>query len=174
MPELELLAYTSLVMKRRTVQRWIIWLLPLMVLRAFVPAGFMVAAQAGDLSLVFCPSVSTGPHSGADVTADRSEGLDTRSAATAHHDHAAHHSEHSAPSVEHQAHHGSQSEAAEHHADGANSCPFALTAVASAPEIDFFVGEPATASYSLRFSAVLFSSPGPQRAASIRAPPAFI
>ncbi len=39
-------------------RRWILWLLPFLVARAFVPAGFMVSAAGGELSLRFCPSAS--------------------------------------------------------------------------------------------------------------------
>jgi hypothetical protein len=40
------------------LKRWTTWLLPLIVLRAFVPVGFMLGAGTEGLQLVFCPSVS--------------------------------------------------------------------------------------------------------------------
>lgn len=43
-------------MKPRS-HRWIVWLLPFLVARAFVPAGFMLSAVSGELSLMFCPGV---------------------------------------------------------------------------------------------------------------------
>lgn len=52
-------------MTRRTLKRWTSWLLPLLVLRAFVPAGFMFSAEAGRLLLTFCPTVAA-PQFGAD------------------------------------------------------------------------------------------------------------
>lgn len=39
--------------------RWIAWLLPLFILRAFVPVGFMVHGSAEGLQLVLC--TGTGP-----------------------------------------------------------------------------------------------------------------
>jgi hypothetical protein len=157
-------------MKLRTLQRWILWLLPLMLLRAFVPAGFMVAAHSGELSLVFCSSVlAPSQPSGHSI----SQAVEL--APADHRNHAEHHSvQSSAPSPEHQTHDGSQTESPEHSANGANSCPFALTTVTPAAEIEFFIGQPASDSYQQRFSALPATSYGPQRAESIRGPPAFI
>jgi hypothetical protein len=41
-------------MSRRVAHRWLTWLLPLLVLRAFVPAGFMLGASSGELQLMLC------------------------------------------------------------------------------------------------------------------------
>jgi hypothetical protein len=79
------------------------WLLPLLVLRAFVPAGFMFSAEAGRLLLTFCPSVSA-PQFSVDHTA----------------------SEH----AHGQAHDASGDGAQHHHNPGHefSPCPFSLTA----------------------------------------------
>jgi hypothetical protein len=45
-------------MNRARLKPWIVWLLPLLVLRAFVPAGFMVASENGSLQLTFCSSIA--------------------------------------------------------------------------------------------------------------------
>lgn len=58
-------------MTRRTLQRWTMWLLPLLVLRAFVPTGFMFSAEAGRLLLTFCPTVAA-PQFGAEHGAGES------------------------------------------------------------------------------------------------------
>jgi hypothetical protein len=43
-------------MNRRVYRKWARWLLPLLVARAFLPVGFMLAAtQADGLQLAFCP-----------------------------------------------------------------------------------------------------------------------
>jgi hypothetical protein len=43
-------------MKRRLYKKWALWLLPLLVARAFLPVGFMlVSSQADGLQLSFCP-----------------------------------------------------------------------------------------------------------------------
>jgi hypothetical protein len=42
-------------MNRRLFRKWARWLLPLLVARAFLPVGFMLATQADGLQLVFCP-----------------------------------------------------------------------------------------------------------------------
>ncbi|MET0658018.1 MAG: hypothetical protein ABW110_07660 [Steroidobacteraceae bacterium] len=46
-------------MSARATHRWVSWLLPLIVLRAFVPAGFMLSWSGNDLQLVLCSG--TGP-----------------------------------------------------------------------------------------------------------------
>jgi hypothetical protein len=47
-------------MNRRLYRKWARWLLPLLVARAFLPVGFMLATQADGLQLAFCPD--QGPH----------------------------------------------------------------------------------------------------------------
>ena len=43
-------------MNRRLYRKWARWLLPLLVARAFLPVGFMLAStQADGLQLAFCP-----------------------------------------------------------------------------------------------------------------------
>ena len=42
-------------MNRRLFRKWARWLLPLLVVRAFLPVGFMLATQADGLQLAFCP-----------------------------------------------------------------------------------------------------------------------
>ena len=43
-------------MNRRLFRKWARWLLPLLVVRAFLPVGFMLAtSQADGLQLAFCP-----------------------------------------------------------------------------------------------------------------------
>jgi hypothetical protein len=42
-------------MNRSLFRKWARWLLPLLVARAFLPVGFMLATQADGLQLAFCP-----------------------------------------------------------------------------------------------------------------------
>jgi hypothetical protein len=42
-------------MNRRLIRKWMRWLLPVLVVRAFLPVGFMFAANADGLQLAFCP-----------------------------------------------------------------------------------------------------------------------
>ena len=65
------------VMNRRLFRKWARWLLPLLVARAFLPVGFMLATQADGLELAFCPD-----------QAPIVQGLDR--AATGHAGHAGH------------------------------------------------------------------------------------
>lgn len=39
-------------------QHWIVWLLPFLVARALVPAGFMLSVGDGGLTLTFCPAAA--------------------------------------------------------------------------------------------------------------------
>lgn len=110
-------------MKRRRLHRWIVWLLPLLVLRAFVPAGFMLAASADGLQMVVC--AGGGP---------AAMGASPDPAASAHHPSAhggdAAHGGH--------AHHASlpADESARHHSSSAHPsflCAFAVAGTADAP-----------------------------------------
>jgi hypothetical protein len=143
-------------MRRHVFQRWAIWLLPLMLVRAFVPAGFMLSAQAGELSLVFCSgSVSAAQ--------PRSEHL-------AHQHHANHSADPSASSSEPD----SESNTSESSSEGIAACPFAASGTAAAAELPHFVGQLAPLDYEHPLSALPVASSGPQRADRIRGPPALI
>lgn len=103
--------YTASRMKRRW-QRWLVWLLPFLVARALVPAGFMLSVVDGGLELTFCPSVEApSPHM------------------SMHHDASTHHAH--GPD-------GTQPSDQQHHSDhyragDANVCPFGVAGSANAP-----------------------------------------
>ncbi|HKU15929.1 MAG TPA: hypothetical protein VJQ52_16160 [Steroidobacteraceae bacterium] len=42
-------------MNRRLFRKWARWLLPLLVVRAFLPVGFMLAVHGDGMQLAFCP-----------------------------------------------------------------------------------------------------------------------
>ena len=44
-------------MHRRHLKLLSFWILPLLVLRALIPTGFMLSAAEGSLQLTFCPAV---------------------------------------------------------------------------------------------------------------------
>lgn len=80
-------------MRSRTFNRWLLWLLPLLVARLFVPAGFMVSATPNGLDLMLCPAYAPLPASAADAArAHHMAGMDHASHAM--HDSAGHHASH--------------------------------------------------------------------------------
>src|SRR5689334_10198904 len=44
-------------MRRRHLKLLSFWILPLLLLRALIPTGFMLSVDAGSLQLSFCPAV---------------------------------------------------------------------------------------------------------------------
>lgn len=129
-------------MNRRLFRKWARWLLPLLVARAFLPVGFMLATQADGLQLAFCPD-----------QAPIVQGLDH--AATGHAGHLA--GSHTGPQ-----HNG--------HLDP--PCPFAVAAVAAVidiPHLDTVAVQAAEQFLPERTAAVPLA--GPQRADRIRGPP---
>lgn len=104
-------------MKPRRSHRWIAWLLPLFVLRAFVPAGFMLAPAADGLQMVLCAGVGQ-----AGMPAMAQAALSERDDHAAHGEHA-----HHAPAADEASQH--------HHSPGHQSalCVFAAGGTSNAP-----------------------------------------
>lgn len=112
-------------MNPRTKHSWLAWLLPLMVLRAFVPAGFMLSWSSDGPQLVVC----TG--SGPAVT--WAAGSDKPGA----HNEPSHHTSEMSQAGGHHHHEGAAGKVHEN-----SYCPYALAASASAPPVlDAFVSE---------------------------------
>jgi hypothetical protein len=129
-------------MNRRLFRKWARWLLPLLVARAFLPVGFMLATQADGLQLAFCPN--QGPIV---------QGLDH--AAMGHFGHLA--GSHSGP---------------QHNAHLDPPCPFAVAAVAAVIDIPHLDTVAVQAAEQIRPErAVPVPLAGPQRADRIRGPP---
>ncbi len=150
-------------MKRRVLHRWAMWLLPLLLVRALVPVGFMLSAHGGELSVVFCSG----------TLASATQELSQRSAQQQAH--------HGAHPQAHQSEHHHHSGGPEHignssapESGDANSCPFALAGSAPGQEIAFFVGEFSSPNHDEIFDAASFASAGPHRADRIRGPPVLI
>jgi len=151
-------------MKRRS-HRWIVWLLPFLVARAFVPSGFMLSAVAGELSLAFCPSA--GPV--AELVAPNAAGAAEQQAQNdeqSHSDHAQHAHHHSHDTADQHAKHFGASDT--------GVCPFAVVATACAAS-DFHAANARIDSTPDLLPA--YSAPPdanrPIRADRIRGPPSF-
>lgn len=129
-------------MKRLHLHRWTLWLLPLLLARMFVPAGFMLSADASGLSIVFCTSVS----------APRAD-----SAHAGHHDHAAHHQ--------------GQSDD-ERAAQTLGECPFAVASVLLSQDVAVIAAEPLPNLHVLTFDSTPPPRPRLLRSQPIRGPPA--
>jgi hypothetical protein len=76
-------------MNATLLKRWTTWLLPLIVLRAFIPVGFMLSAEPQGLVLTFCPSIvqDAGGHD-QHARADAAENTEAGNAGTDHSSHA--------------------------------------------------------------------------------------
>jgi hypothetical protein len=145
-------------MNRTRARNWALWLLPLLAVRAFLPVGFMLSANADGLQLVFCAGQAPTLHALASsaVSEHAGHGLD----------HSQHHQMPDANKVvdEHAGHHsGSQLDP---------PCPYAIAAVAIAADIPHLASEslPPT-DEAIEQRAQRFSGVGPVRADRIRGPP---
>jgi hypothetical protein len=127
----------------------VLWLLPLLAVRAFLPLGFMLSTDASGLALAFCPTQSPALAAAFPLDADATQ-------------HSSHHQHHEAPLD----------------ADGPPTsadppCPYALGAVAvhdSAPTLLGLL--PAFEHDSALLTARVDPRYGPARAQSVRGPPA--
>ncbi len=133
------------VMNRRLYRKWARWLLPLLVVRAFLPVGFMLATtQADGLQLAFCPD-----------QAPIAQGHVAHDGQVAHHGEAGHD--------------GSRHSGAAH---AVTQCPFAVAAVAAVidiPHLDPVAPQALDQVLPERVVAVPLA--GPQRVDRIRGPP---
>lgn len=111
-------------MSPRATHRWLAWLLPLLVLRAFVPAGFMLSWSGNELELMLCSG--TGP-----MVLQPTAAI----AAAAHDSHAHNQADPSAAS--HHQHHGSGSSSAHEN----SLCPFAVAGSTDVPLPEFAVAD---------------------------------
>lgn len=130
-------------MKRSHLHRWSLWLLPLLIARMFVPAGFMLSADASGLSIVFCPSVSAPQQ--------------VESVHAGHHDHAAHHQNH-----------GSDEPSPQNMVE----CPFGVASVLLSHDVPVVAAEPTPDLYTPALSSPLPPRPQLLRSQPIRGPPA--
>ena len=133
-------------MKRTHLHRWTLWLLPLLLARMFVPAGFMLSADATGLSIVFCTSVSTPAATSSHV---------------AHHDHAGH---------DHAAHQDQSGD--EHATQSMGVCPFAVASVLLSHDVPVITAEPVPDLYVLTLDSTLPPEFQLLRSQPIRGPPA--
>lgn len=145
-------------MNRRLFQRCVLWLLPLLLLRAVVPAGFMLSAAASGLELTFCSAQSP-------MIAGLAGSVD--------------HAEHASEHAGHDMHAGigtSVNPHAAHHAGKHfdSPCPFGVAAAAIAPDVQpVSVAADVTTVGIFEFTSSPAASSGPLRADRIRGPPLF-
>jgi hypothetical protein len=133
---------------RRHIQRWTIWLLPFLLARALVPAGFMLSTDAAGVSIVFCSGTLT-PASAQIASAESDH----------HHHHGAGNDSETIDPTEQQG--------------GDNTlCAFALAGVASNHEIPNVADAPARIEHSPLLASLLVPRTGPVRSELIRGPPA--
>ncbi|WP_116812624.1 hypothetical protein [Steroidobacter cummioxidans] len=136
-------------MRRHHLNLLSLWILPLLVLRALIPTGFMLSAHAGELQLMFCPSGVVQPLGSSKMVQQ--------------HAHAEHH--------QGMHHDGADQSSPSHDIDNA-PCPFSLVASAAVCDIPHLVGV-AEVPRDERFT--YLSAPtfrvGPVRTDRIRGPP---
>lgn len=137
-------------MHRRFCKSLLPWIVPLLVLRALIPAGFMLHADTEGLRLVFCSGTAGG--------------------AVPSTEHAGHHAGHDGspagePSGEHSGDHAKAG-----HYD--SPCPFALAAVTAAGEVPHLAAAAASpVDEPFEFLSAPSCSAGPPRSDRIRGPP---
>jgi len=142
-------------MNRCFYRKWVVWLLPLLALRAFLPVGFMWSAGPSGLELGFCPGQSSAM-------------VAVAAAGHAHH--------HGAGFTE-QLQHDEGPATQHHHGAGQGErpdspCPYGIAAVAMAgdvPHVSAALPEPDAALSAPQ--SVAFTTAGPARADRIRGPP---
>ncbi|MFC4308617.1 hypothetical protein ACFPN2_05935 [Steroidobacter flavus] len=137
-------------MRRHYLKLLSLWIVPLLVMRALIPAGFMLSVDAGQLQLMFCPSGVVAP-------------LFSPKPATqqAHAEHQHH------PGM----HHGGADQASASHDDN-SPCPFSLVASATPCDIPYLAGATdAPRDEHFEFLSAPTFRVGPVRADRIRGPP---
>ena len=136
-------------MRRRHLKLLSLWILPLLLLRALIPTGFMLSVDQGSLQLTFCPAVVQPAKQVPEHLA---------------HEHLSHGGMHHADAADDQA--------ASHNDDNA-PCPFSLVASAASGGVPYLHDAVVTPSDE-RFEFI--SAPtvrvGPVRTDRIRGPPA--
>lgn len=143
-------------MNRHLFQRCVLWLLPLLLARAIVPAGFMVAADTNRLELTFC-SAQAPPLAAASLPATEAG--------------------HAMTGVEHAAHQvpadaGADPHAARHAGKHFDSpCPFGVAATAMASDLPTVSATVVAAVGVFDFVSAPANGSGPVRADRIRGPP---
>src|SRR5262245_42733576 len=145
-------------MHRRLFHRCALWLLPLLVARAFVPVGFMLSASEHGLRLEFCPAQSSAlVHALASLPGHVSN----------HTGHAIAHSDATAD----QTHKGHQHDEA---AALQAACPFGLATAAITFDVPALrsVG-PGPSDERSELDVSMSASAGPLRADRIRGPPTY-
>ncbi|HMN44928.1 MAG TPA: hypothetical protein PKE27_10160 [Povalibacter sp.] len=142
-------------MNRRLLKLLSLWIVPLLIARAMIPAGYMLSTADG-LQLMFCPSVVQAP-------------------AMAGPSHAGHmdHSAHAGHDMsQHAGHHGSAPAGDTSHENSA--CPFSLVATAALLDIPYVAPTSIRpVDESIEFTSVPAAGTALQHLDRIRGPPRF-
>jgi hypothetical protein len=136
-----------LFMRRRHLKLLSFWILPLLLLRALIPTGFMLSVDAGSLQLTFCPAVVQPAKQVPEHLA---------------HEHLSHHGHHAD---------AADDEAASHSDDNA-PCPFSLVASAAPGDVPHLHDSLAAPGDRFEFISAPTVRVGPVRTDRIRGPPA--
>jgi len=143
-------------MSARHSHRWLAWLLPMFMLRAFVPAGFMLSWSDAGLQLVICSGSGPMTKLGQVPASDSFTESVTE---------AGQHQQHGAVHADGAQHHHSQ-------ADSATLCPFAAAGTSGAlPSFEATVAFFATLANEVRAPANLQLPVAPVLIDRIRGPP---
>ncbi|HEY6640618.1 hypothetical protein [Povalibacter sp.] len=141
-------------MNRRILKLLSLWILPLLIARAMIPAGYMLSTADG-LQLMFCPGVLQPASMSLPAPA-----MD-HSAHAGHHDmsqHAGHHSEAASDDTSHEV----------------SACPFSLVAAAALLDASFVATDSIRAPEErVDFTTGPAVSAGPLHVERIRGPPQF-
>lgn len=138
-------------MNRRFFKSLSLWIVPLLIARAMIPAGFMLSAGADGLELMFCSGSMQMP------AAMQSAGE--------HGEHAAHH-------------HTNDQSGGNHQSGGGNHdnapCPFSLAAFAVSVDVPYLAAAALVAADEIvAFNPVAIASASSLRLDRIRGPPFF-
>jgi hypothetical protein len=141
-------------MNPRLSRRLVLWLLPLLAVRALVPAGFMLSAGANGLELQFCPAQGTALVQALASVRGRQDGSHVHGVSLA-----------ADPGATHAHHHSGGHEAS-------YACPYALAAAGIAIAIpDVSAVAPGPSDERVELVSPPSGTSGPVRADRIRGPP---
>jgi hypothetical protein len=153
-------------MSRRFCRKWLVWLLPILVARAFLPVGFMLSGGPDGFELTFCP----GQVSGLIRSAASQANAGHATQAGDHGAHAAQSDPAAAGTVGLHAHHHGGGQGTDERPD--SPCPYGIAAVAMAADVAHSgPAAPELTPSIIAPRAVAFASTGPARADRIRGPP---
>lgn len=147
-------------MNRRLFKSLTLWIVPLLIARAMIPAGFMLSAGADGLDLMFCPGSMEMAAAPQNAGGHQSNG---------HSEHAGHQDAGQHSGHGHEGHDASGGSAQDN-----ASCPFSLAASAASVDVPHLAAAALVPSDEVvAFISEPAGNAGPQRTDRIRGPPLF-